>query len=178
MVLPNEKRNRGILEKGLSMKTCTKCKIEKELVEFGKNNGSKDGLQSWCKSCQKSYVSRKKNKSPGKTTIKYRKCKSLIMPVNPIPIKLTSMDGFGGYYRFDIDKFNQQKEFAKLHGQKNHMVKRSKRCLQIKSSDLLSMQNFCNLISMSTDAIITFEKTDKTVYVVNLYHPRVLEIMK
>ena len=33
------------------MKTCTKCKIEKELSEFTKLKSSKDGLQYWCKNC-------------------------------------------------------------------------------------------------------------------------------
>jgi hypothetical protein len=30
------------------MKTCTKCKVEKELTDFAK---SKDKIMSWCKSC-------------------------------------------------------------------------------------------------------------------------------
>lgn len=35
------------------MKTCAKCKEEKELTEFSKNNKNKlNGLSSWCKKCQ------------------------------------------------------------------------------------------------------------------------------
>ena len=34
------------------MKTCTKCEQEKELTEFGKAKGYKDGLRTWCKSCK------------------------------------------------------------------------------------------------------------------------------
>jgi len=33
------------------MKICTKCKIPKELKEFGKNKNKKDGLNNWCKLC-------------------------------------------------------------------------------------------------------------------------------
>ena len=33
------------------MKTCTKCKIEKELDEFCKNKNNKDGLNVWCREC-------------------------------------------------------------------------------------------------------------------------------
>lgn len=34
-------------------KICTKCKIPKLTIEFGKNKRSKDGLASWCKTCRK-----------------------------------------------------------------------------------------------------------------------------
>lgn len=34
------------------MKTCTKCKCEKHLFEFGKHNSKKDGLRIWCKDCE------------------------------------------------------------------------------------------------------------------------------
>jgi Recombination endonuclease VII len=37
------------------MKTCTKCKCEKDLSEFNKNKSEKDGLQKWCKSCRTEY---------------------------------------------------------------------------------------------------------------------------
>ena len=35
----------------MNCKTCSKCKIEKPLSEFGKRNASKDGLRSHCKKC-------------------------------------------------------------------------------------------------------------------------------
>lgn len=35
------------------VKVCTKCKIEKSTRDFDKNSKAKDGLQSWCKSCNK-----------------------------------------------------------------------------------------------------------------------------
>lgn len=37
------------------MKTCTKCKEEKELTEFSKRKASHDGLQPKCKACTKAY---------------------------------------------------------------------------------------------------------------------------
>lgn len=40
-----------------STKKCTKCKNIKPKIEFVKNNSSKDGLWSWCKSCQKAQRS-------------------------------------------------------------------------------------------------------------------------
>ena len=35
------------------MKKCIKCRIEKELMEFGNNKASKDGLRSRCQDCLK-----------------------------------------------------------------------------------------------------------------------------
>lgn len=42
------------------VKTCTKCKVEKEVAEFNKYKKAKDGLQYNCKSCRKQY--RQENK--------------------------------------------------------------------------------------------------------------------
>lgn len=46
------------------MKTCSKCKCEKELNEFPFNRTTKDGREYSCKSCQNEYtkVHYKKNK--------------------------------------------------------------------------------------------------------------------
>ena len=35
------------------MKTCTKCKEEKELKSFNPRDGSKDGYMSFCRECQR-----------------------------------------------------------------------------------------------------------------------------
>ena len=43
------------------MKTCTKCKAEKELGEFSKDKTTKDGYKYICKSCYSKY--RKENKT-------------------------------------------------------------------------------------------------------------------
>ena len=37
------------------MKVCSKCKVEKSLVEFVVNKKSKDNLSSVCKLCNKEY---------------------------------------------------------------------------------------------------------------------------
>ena len=44
------------------MKRCSICKEEKELNEFNKRKGSKDGLQKECRICQKQYYQRNKEK--------------------------------------------------------------------------------------------------------------------
>lgn len=53
------------------MKTCTKCKKEKEITEFYKHKGKKDGLKSWCKECHLED-SRKRESKYNETRKKYR----------------------------------------------------------------------------------------------------------
>lgn len=44
------------------MKTCSKCKIPKELSEFGKDKSKKDGHQYSCKTCYKKFYRSNINK--------------------------------------------------------------------------------------------------------------------
>lgn len=37
------------------MKSCPKCKIEKQTSLFSKNKSRKDGFETWCKECKRSY---------------------------------------------------------------------------------------------------------------------------
>lgn len=37
------------------MKTCTHCKVEQPLTNFRVRKAAKDGLQSWCKTCNKAH---------------------------------------------------------------------------------------------------------------------------
>lgn len=60
------------------MKRCSKCEKEKDISEFHANinNGSKDGLHSWCKSCfrkdaNKRYFLRRKNSEEIRRIRKY-----------------------------------------------------------------------------------------------------------
>jgi hypothetical protein len=40
----------------IATKICSKCKIDKPLNKYSKNNITADGLQYWCKDCKKNYV--------------------------------------------------------------------------------------------------------------------------
>ena len=46
----------------MTTKICTKCNTEKELRLFCRKQSSKDKLRSECKSCEKDYRSRNKDK--------------------------------------------------------------------------------------------------------------------
>ena len=44
------------------MKVCSKCKESSPIENFSKKNKSKDGLDSWCKSCSRDNTARQRNK--------------------------------------------------------------------------------------------------------------------
>ncbi len=45
------------------MKICSKCRVSKDLIEFGKDNSTKDKLCCYCKLCskEKRKIAREKN---------------------------------------------------------------------------------------------------------------------
>ena len=55
------------------MKTCTKCKEEKELTEFYKNCTAKDGFRPHCKACVSAHAKKYKEKNPEKVRASHRK---------------------------------------------------------------------------------------------------------
>ena len=81
------------------VKTCTKCKVEKDVVEFHKNKYKKDGLKSECKYCQKEY------REANKELIKERKKK---------------------YYKANKEKIKAYKEATREHRNEWRKQKRSK----------------------------------------------------
>ena len=51
---------------GFKMKICSKCKIEKSVVEFHKDKSRKDGLNNTCKMCVIENVKRWRQANPEK----------------------------------------------------------------------------------------------------------------
>ena len=56
-----------------NIKNCTKCNIPKSLSDFWKNKSSKDGYQSWCKSCHSIIVSSKLSGSEREKYLRMRR---------------------------------------------------------------------------------------------------------
>jgi len=95
------------------MKTCSKCKIEKDESYFYKSNKMKDGLSYWCKSCCKTYRENNKenykkyyeNNADKIKTNRKEYCKN-----NVNKIKKNNKE----YYKNNIDKFKKNnKEYYK-----------------------------------------------------------------
>ena len=117
------------LKKDKKTKFCNKCKQEKDKTEFNRNKREKDGLNWWCKSCQKEYIKpilelqrketliKEKIKSE-KTTKICRKCKK-------------EKDKTEFQNRLTIDGFDYickscHKEYYEAHREK-HLLKSYKR---------------------------------------------------
>ena len=57
----------------METKTCTKCKVEKRVEEFGIVATSRDGLDCWCKACHKARnAARQKRTSANKALVETR----------------------------------------------------------------------------------------------------------
>lgn len=59
------------------MKMCSKCKSEKDKGEFYNSNVTKDGLNAWCKDCEKEYRRQRyaqRKASASQSDIKQKEC--------------------------------------------------------------------------------------------------------
>lgn len=57
------------------MKTCNKCKLDKEISEFGKHKRTKSGLRSTCKECERSLCKIYKDNNRQKVRLSSREYK-------------------------------------------------------------------------------------------------------
>lgn len=55
------------------MKICLKCSLEKEECSFSKDRNRKDGLQNWCRDCNKEYRNSRADELRDYDAKKYRK---------------------------------------------------------------------------------------------------------
>lgn len=50
----------------MSVKVCSRCKLQKGVDEFYACKNTRDGLNSWCKKCNSEYVAQRYKNNPGK----------------------------------------------------------------------------------------------------------------
>lgn len=111
-----------------NMKECSKCKCNKDLIEFHKLKQSKDGLSSQCKSCKKKYDE------------KYRQSD-----------KIQSLYKSDDYKLSKINAFNNNFLERKLLGIKSRLKhKGTKTEFSIKSTDL-EKPTYCPLLGIKLD---------------------------
>lgn len=84
------------------MKTCTKCKIEKELNLFGHCKHTRDKRQSWCRKCCIDQT-RQRNKLPEVRAAR-RVCEIKYESINKEKIKKRKAQ----YYKENIDRITQR----------------------------------------------------------------------
>ena len=127
---------------GINMKTCSKCKLEKQLLDFSKNVKSKDGYQPMCKICvgkyKKIYRELNKDKIRDKKKLdrqlnkeKYCEKDKVYRELNKDKIKLyreENKDYFSNY-----NKLYREKHLDRLkENRKNHYTLNKLRYSKIK----------------------------------------------
>jgi hypothetical protein len=151
------------------MKTCIKCKIEKEFTEFSKDKGSKDGFYYYCKECTK--VRKKQYRLNNKEKIKLGNKK--YNENNKEKIKPYHKNYYGNNKNYfkkrnkEYRKINKEKEkeYLKVYRQKNKEKIKENYRQRIKSDPLFKLSN--NIRSMIASAIKKngYKKLSKTEYI-------------
>ncbi len=107
----------------ITMKQCNKCKIEKELTEFYKRPGSKDGYRNDCKECQlknKKYDKEKTSEYNKKYRIENKEKLIKLDKDNYTKNKEKIKERTNNYYYLNKDKLKEQaKEYRLLHKNKH-----------------------------------------------------------
>ena len=148
------------------MKTCTTCKIEKNLTEFHKHSGSKDGHHWKCKKCVALYQEELKNKykkardeMPEDWAIgKTKTCTQCLVSkaLSEFQNDVRAKDGHKPYCRKCYKKkyANKDKKASYYQANKEHINKKSSKYFQ-----------------ENKEAIYAYRKTDK----VASYHKKYLK---
>lgn len=84
----------------MDCKTCTKCKTEKPLTDFGNKKAAKDGKKSQCKSCRNAANRERKEaeRNRPKVTVESKTCNTCgeTYPASEFPVNNGNRDGLFG----------------------------------------------------------------------------------
>lgn len=125
------------------MKKCSKCKIEKRLLEFSKDKSTNDGYQNKCKSCEKKY--REYNaKKIADYQKEYRK-------LNKYNIKEYKKE----YYKLNKDRLSEkQKGYYKSN---KEVISEKKKEWQKNNKDIISKQQK-EYYNLNKERIFNYQK--------------------
>lgn len=109
----------------MNMKRCCKCKIQKNILDFGKLSNSPDGLRYNCKSCRSEYVKANRDKILEKNKEYYKLNKSNLLEKNK------------QYRNNNIEKIkDQKKHYRKRPDVAEHIKHKNKEYLPIRKEKI------------------------------------------
>lgn len=141
------KRKKIICNQKVGLIMCNKCGLRKDQSDFYKNNSSKNGLQSYCKKCQKENISESKSKLGNfcKTVLKKFKKKNKGKRIN---LKVVDL----------IRKYNQQNGKCYIT---NHLMTH-KTDLKQRTDNIWNLAICCS----SSNNIINYDDFDLGVHLI------------
>ena len=91
-----------------SMKQCPRCGKILPVSEFGKNKNTKDGLQTYCKSCTNQAVKNSYCKSRGTKGLKTKKCDKCgkVLPISDFSRNKRTTDGLQHYCKNCMNSYD------------------------------------------------------------------------
>lgn len=123
------------METEVKLKRCSKCGEEKELSAFCKDNGTKDGLYRWCKTCSnKQHVQYYKN-NPEKRILYYQRKVGT-------PEKKQAIAEYKKVYSREYHKLNYDRLKIKAEKARNDAVKQNKKCTNTSCGKIKSINDF------------------------------------
>lgn len=100
-----------MLEDLLLTKVCSKCRLEKPLEDFGFSKQSKDGKNSWCKSCVNTDQNKKRAENPGYVdeVNKRRRDKLLVEAPEHRKARLQKLRDYRNEHKEEIEEARRKK---------------------------------------------------------------------
>lgn len=117
----------------ITLKSCAKCKVERQLFDFAKDAKRKDGLQPYCKDCNKAYRKAKQDDIAAyreANRADYRERNKAWRAANPDKVKERNTNSYRANKQANI---NRVREWQKANPDK-HCEIQVRRYASIKSS--------------------------------------------
>nr|CAI9751321.1 HNH endonuclease [uncultured phage]CAI9752181.1 HNH endonuclease [uncultured phage] len=122
------------------MRVCTKCKQELDESYFNINKARKDGLTTWCKTCQNEYNAKRKLKT--KITVTHKICTSCKqdLDIKQFNLCLSNVDGHEARCRYCQNNSNAKLKYYQERRTETKPIITHKICSNCKQD--LDIENF------------------------------------